>query len=345
MTKELRNLNTIKKLLFGNVDRVIASVSLFLGAISIILTIFSTSLEKIRSELILTRDLIVVFGLVGLLLGIIGRYYQREKKYKDMQKHLFNQLEYSNHVIEGSIQEIYGRYKDIFLKIPEIITNTTKEEHIVFEEICRCVTQDVRDSFIDYFKSRGIDIENDIAVSVKLILGPRTIQELYGSHFTKYTERLYQKDQWVITVFRDPTTYHKNDTIRQGEAHKREVISTLYSIEGNTAFRDIVVGDAQCYYQNNLSYEYDHGNYQNENTNFPLNYNSTLVVPMVLGKSHEDYKYLGFLAVDSLNKAGDELYNKDECYQLLNHAALALTNYYLALVLYHDLDYISPNEE
>jgi hypothetical protein len=182
---------------------------------------------------------------------------------------------------------------------------------------------------------QGINLENDLSVAVKLILPFKSIRGLYPDQFAKARREGRQQDLRVVTVFRDNKTW---------EAYKisgtREVTNALYTIEGNTAFDEIVNGPRERFVENNLKELQSGGHYNNENPDWDLHYNSTLVVPIVLQESvrvsKEESRYLGFLAVDSLNPEGRKLYNNEECYHILNHAALILSNYFLALILNHD---------
>ena len=216
-----------------------------------------------------------------------------------------------------------------------------RDEYEVFQDICSFVTQSVRDSIKEYLQSMHIDVKEDISVSVKLILTPKDILDLYPQHFAGGRERLLREQTlsaeqlWVITAYRDPKTYH--EYTRTGS---REVLGTLYSLDGNTAFQHIYRGQGRNdrFHCNDLADLHARKLYDNENQGWQQQYNSTLVVPLVLEHTSRDKRrYLGFLAVDSRNSERQQLYERDGCYWILNYAAQVLTNYFLAQILYHDI--------
>ena len=177
-------------------------------------------------------------------------------------------------------------------------------------------------------------MEDDISVSVKLILPPKNIMELYP-RLARERDKLLQKEQWVITAFRDHKTFQANKT-----TGKREVLESLYSIEGNTAFRDLVLDSEPRFFSNDLRSLQRQKRYKNETSDWESKYNSTLVVPLVLKRAahvaRAERRYLGFLAVDSLNPDRKKLYDSVECFRILNHAALTLSYYFMVVILYHD---------
>jgi nucleoside phosphorylase len=250
-----------------------------------------------------------------------------KKRMSPSQGNLSRQLELANNIMQTANQELFNRYCSIFLS--DLSIPVTNEEYAVFNNICLSVTVQLREALLNYFQSVSINLGEDIAISIKLVLPPQNIMRLYGNYFNYSHKMLLKRKLWVITTYRDPVTYIRNKISRE-----REVIQRLYSIEGNTAFKEIMQQKNDRFCCNDLMSKHQ---YENENINFAKQYNSTLVVPMVLDNSRNKSRYLGFLAVDSLNPNKLNLYERDECYWILNHAALVLSNFFLALILYHDI--------
>ena len=257
---------------------------------------------------------------------------EQKRRLQTLKDSLSSQFQYANNIIERSIQELFDHYQSVFLSNLEV--PVTPDEYEIFKNICGPVTMYVRDSIESHLRGLNIKVENDISVSVKLILPPKNIMKLYR-RLAREKDKLLQKEQWVITAFRDHKTFQANKS-----TGKREVLEALYSIEGNTAFRDIVIGSEPRFFSNDLRSLQRQRGYKNETSDWESKYNSTLVVPMVLKRAahaaREERRYLGFLAVDSLNPSKKRLYDSEECFHILNHAALTLSYYFLVVILYHD---------
>ena len=335
---------------FGTWDRRFNSLTLILGFLNSLVAFYAVAHPDDVPSYIAFRDVAITLSLIAIILFLMVRYFRKDsilqktkrqlsEQERSMHAVLSAQLKYSNNIVRLSTQELFDQHKAVFLKGVDIPIN--QEEYEVFKNICSFVTDWVRDSTKDYLKSKNIDIGEDISVSVKLILTPKDILNLYPQHLARNRDVLQREQNinaerlWVITAFRDPKTYR--ELTRTGG---REVLGTLYSLEGNTAFQEIYNGQGrhdrfQC---NDLMDLHSHNHYDNENPGWQKDYNSTLVVPLVLEHSSRDKRrYLGFLAVDSKNPEHNQLYEREECYWILNHAAQVLSNYFLAQILYHDI--------
>jgi hypothetical protein len=160
---------------------------------------------------------------------------------------------------------------------------------------------------------------------VKLIIPSNKIVELFPHLSEDQEQQIRKREKWVITVFRDPYTYNHH--------HEREVGSAIYDIGGNTAFHHVVENGQPYFLSNNLAGWGE--NYRNENLEWRERYNSTLVVPI----RYRDATFgqqlcFGFLAVDSLNRDGIELYNSSTCKHILSHSADLLATFFLSLALF-----------
>ena len=206
------------------------------------------------------------------------------------------------------------------------------KERKAFRDLCSYITDDVRTAFSQYFKSKGIDIGNDISVSVKLIIRP---EEVSGLLYTKLNQEqqkeILLKDQWVITVYRDHYTH--------SHLKEREKGLRIYDVDKNTDVHLLVKSKQDVFFHNNLQSYYG---YENENLDWPRYYNSTLVVPIrYLSIDKQQYRCYGFLAIDSLNRKKQDLYNDNECKYILGHAADLLATFFL---LFEFIEYIKTQQ-
>jgi hypothetical protein len=129
---------------------------------------------------------------------------------------------------------------------------------------------------------------------------------------------------WIITVYRDD------------DRHPNQLVSDiLYSIDGNTAFANIIKNQQASFCSNDLG---SLDGYLNENPIWMEFYNSVLVVPIryqtdAIGA----YQYMGLLSADSLNAQKQRLFDNQRARIILEDAARTLASYMVALTLYQSV--------
>ena len=95
----------------------------------------------------------------------------------------------------------------------------------------------MKKAFINFFKAKHqIDISNDITITVKLRVNLDCIDSIYPNNkIEDLLKRGLKKNRpYIITAYRDPDSY-------ESYKDKREVGSTVYDIEKNTAFINILI--------------------------------------------------------------------------------------------------------
>lgn len=324
---------TIKKnwrwYLFGTWDRGFSFISFFMGAISLGITIFTWNFPDQIPSLIITRDLLVFFGLLIVSGVILSKYIYREsalvralEKNQDSNNLLYCQYQNFHDTNHKFRNELFCHFNN---SIPDTIMVTPAHKKL-FESICHSTTTEVRNSFERFFKSKGYDLGEDISVSIKLTVTSKNLIDLLGHRLNSNEKKsLKKKKMWVFTIFRDPKTYEAN-------REKREVATSIYDIEKNSAFINIIKEKSCKFSSDNLAALGDA--YLNENHKWKEQYNSTMVVPIRYFSEKDDhYKYFGLLAVDSKNIEGLNLYENNESKFLLGHAADLLANYFLCIAL------------
>lgn len=316
---------------FGTWERSVNSVSLILGIISLLLSVFLWQYPQSIPQLIILRDLVVILTLISanaILIYVVinqtkviqeGRY-----KLKRVDAEISIQLREAYQIMHHYRDRVFSHF------MPEITENlaysSSEEELKLFRNICFFTTSGLRSAFLSLFKSRGIDIDDDIAISVKLIIPANNVVEM-GRNFEEHKKRqILRKDKWVITIFRDPFTYNHHP--------EREVGGIkVYDIHNNTAFHHIFSSGHSLFFSNDLKSEGDH--YLNENVNWKDHYNATLVVPIRYKDAvTEEQVCFGFLAIDSMNKDNIALFDSVDCKNLLKHSADSLATFFLSLALY-----------
>ncbi len=335
MEKSRGSWANLRELLYGNWDRVATNLSLLLSATSLLVTVYLVKAPQDVPRFITVRDVLVV-SVLFLIIGVLAaKNFRRDLIIRDQLSRIERQrrqLAEMGGYLSGAFTRFYRIIRDfneeLYRHLYPIIPSDwefqlIEKQRELFHHICRSLTAEVRDAFIEYFKTQQIDVGNDIAVTVKLIIQSKDVVNLIERDEER--NRAAQKDYWVLTVYRDPVTYreHKYD---------REVVNRLYDIAENTDF-DIIVNHRQVHFLSNDLSSYD--GYRNENPEWSNHYNSTLVVPL----KYEDprsgrRKYFGFLSVDSMNKDNRPLYDETGCVNILGHAAAVLTNFVLAAPLY-----------
>lgn len=314
--------------------------------IALFLTWSSSNNYVAPTAFIVIRDLLL-FIVLGITIGILTyKIFKLEMTIKDTDIQQQEKL--------AEVESEAERLKDLFSKQIEVMYDSaralryvgfnyyqsripvqprdfdvriSREERKAFDDVCFQVTQYVRQALKTLFKTRGIEIRDDLAITIKLLFPTKEIIDSYGDRFNNDERRqIHDKRRWIVTTFRDPYTY------KQQNPH-REVANVLYDVEGNTAFNDLVNKGLPFFLCNNLQ---DKDDYRNENPKWMQNYNATLVVPIkYYDKTMRETRCLGMVAADSRNKAGHELFDSGECLHILNHAAELLANFFLTLALFH----------
>lgn len=241
-----------------------------------------------------------------------------------LQKHTANIIRQSHLMVSNVRSDLHKRFQDKTGR--NSATTIQVEDFELFQNICRWITDNTRTALLEYFRANNIEIGEDVAITIKLLLPTSKLEEIYN--LSEYQRsKVRTKDQWIITVFRDSYTYnHFHD--------EREVGAIIYyTIEGNTAFKSIHNGDG-FFRQNNLKNQHTQGRYDNENPEWQKHYNSTLVVPIQYhDKRTNRREFYGFLAADSKNTISRELYDEDICLSIMKHGAELLTTFFLILAI------------
>jgi hypothetical protein len=253
---------------------------------------------------------------------------RQAQRIKNLRNHFYVQTLHSYLMVHNFRGELFKAYQSLVAQNGPV--NMTDKDYNLFQNICRFITDGVRASLIEHFKTRGIDIGENVAVTVKLVISSDQIIDL--SSFTNYDEaKIRTRPQWVITVFRDTYTY-------TNYREEREVGGVvIYNISDNTAFRNIYEGGNEYFLHNDLKSLNDSGAYLNENPNWQKYYNASLVVPIQYQDKLEPGQRLcyGFLAADSKNNGEQHLYNSEDCLLIMRQAAELLTIFFLLLILTH----------
>ena len=145
----------------------------------------------------------------------------------------------------------------------------THDKLRTLRHMCDFVTNGVRESFVEYFKSIGIDVANDISISVKLLMSPEEVLQAVRPKSQEKRDEIRSKPHWIVTVYRDHETHMHHP--------KREKATRIYDVDKSSAFHHIITSRNDYFRSNNLQ---GLDNYSNENPNWRQQYNATLVVPI-----------------------------------------------------------------
>lgn len=282
-----------------------------------------TRIEKLVNEL-------------GALIRTQYNLEQQAQRFNQASKHFREQTNHIYLTISNFRGELFKRYQSVIsqkavsAQPPFVFSD---EDYSLFQNICRFITDGVRAALLEHFKTRGIEIDDDVAVTVKLIIdSPQLIQLSSLPHINE--AKVKTREQWVITVFRDSYTY-------TNYREKREVGGVrIYDIQNNTGFRNIYENGSEYFLHNDLITLLRSGAYLNENPDWQKYYNSTLIVPIEYRDQQTGARLrYGFLTADSKNGKNLPLYNADECLTIIRQAAELLTIFFLLLVItYADQD-------
>lgn len=324
-----KKLNILIDYLLGTPDRIYTFVSVGLSVLSIGITLYTYKYPEKIPELIVIRDIIVV-ALLLLTSGVLLWKYMRREQYlvaavknlEDSNQRLSKQFENFHMLVHKYRSDVFLHY---IKYVNEDILVDQKSKN-TFEKICHSITSDLRSIYKQFLLSKGVDIGDDISVSVKLTVSPDILINILGTKLDKNAKRnIKKKKKWVYTAYRDPYTFEK---LRD----KREVTQSFYSIEGNTAF-DLT------YSHKNEIYACDDlvklgASYKNENKNWKNFYKATLLAPIRFNSMTDDRHFcFGFIAIDSMNAHNDSLFEFDDARHIIGHSADLLATFFLTLVI------------
>lgn len=324
-----RVLTYVRGKFFSTWDRGLATLSLAASLVGILIALitllFGNTLENVP-QYIAYRDFLIWIGLILLNVVFVSKYVHREADIQSREALIQNQInlltnnfELSHNLVHGYRDELFRWYFQPNVQRHKI----TDTELRIFRHLCGVITDGVRASFSEYFKSRGINLGNDLSVSVKLIITREEVLDRF--HLPQEEEqKIRSQEQWIITVYRDHYTHYN--------VPSREKALKIYAIDDNTAFHNLVKFQDPVFLNNDLQ---SLGTaYKNENVNWRKYYNAAIVVPIrYRSVDQQYYRCYGALAVDSLNKEKiPDLYNHQNEY-ILAHAADLLATFFLLLEL------------
>lgn len=345
---------------FGTWDRLAATSSVTLSLIAVILTIVPIQgIDKII-QLVLVRDTVLFAAILLLLITAVSRYIRSDflgRHRRRQSAHLHEKIAHLNNQLRDAealrqlgadrtnrllkeAQEAVRNHKDlIFYNLvvdpptPNRVVNFDEDTLRRFRQVCFHVTSGVRTSLIDLCFLRGMDIGDDISVTVKLVIPASHLLQLPEARQQLNNFQLAEannEDRLVITAYRDPYTYTNKSERRANNA-------PYYSLRRNTAFNTIATSkdESPAFICNDLRGLA--GTYINENARWRDYYNATHVVPIQYQNSAQGFRMLlGFLAVDSMNRQKYILFDNNESHYILWHAADLLSTFVLSLALYQE---------
>lgn len=341
--------HTFVRIFFGNLERRIATVTTAASILSVLITAFLVvSPEKIP-DFIIYRDTLVVLILVGNGTYWLYQYIDRVTKLESQTKEVEEtktkieklrtaQIEQLSSQIRRFHEMVHScrnvQFQAFQTEPSDLATISIDETELaVFEKICDTVTRQTKDALLDYFKFQGMDLEGDLAITVKLIVPAEDISSFYSPKLTPEQEQNINRKRWVVTVYRDPETWAKKE---------REAGQRVYDVSANTAFKSIVTHRERSFFCNDLRLN---DNYLNETKGWKKWYNATMVVPIRFFDEENDNSFVfGFLAADTLNPKGFKLFDSDnDSFEILAHASDLLANYFLILSLYQYYEELYKN--
>jgi len=321
------NINPLKNYLFGTPDRVLSSVSVLVGLLSIIITVFLWVFPENVPILIIIRDITILFLLLLTSGILLWKYIRREQllvltvaNLEKSNQRLLKQFEYFHLSVHKFRSDLFNLYRDYTKEDFSV----EKKERATFERICHSITSDLKSIYSEFLLSRDIDIKGDLCVSIKLIASrDDMLKILHKILDVSEKRRIKKRKKWVYTVYRDPDTYeHLRD--------KREVAQKFYSIEGNTGFDHIYNCKNDVYSSDDLKAL--GAKYKNENPDWNKYYNATILAPIRYYNSNNgDHFCFGFIAIDSINTKKEKIFEIDEARHIIGQCADLLATFFLLL--------------
>lgn len=323
--------NWFKKVPFASFDRGVAVVSLLFGFASTAIAVFSVIYIQPIPLLYVVRDIFIFVSLFLITVVLSWMYWSKVRERDKLIQEQGESIRILNNLFKN-IHMMNHKYRDITYGSNICLIPTPAQLKIdenglkTFKNICASITYDLRVTLKEFYSAKHYEIDEDIAISVKLLLPPSEVAELLGDKITDDQKRkLHENNQWMITAFRDHHTYQKYRS-------QREVLQRYYSLEKNTAFNHITTATQNCFISNDLKSLGK--SYLNENSDWQKFYNATIVVPIrYFTNDPAKFRCFGALAVDSLNQHKYDLFENEACIDIVGNAADLIANYFLILAL------------
>ena len=317
----------LRYLLFGTPDRVITTISVIIGFSSLLLSALAYRYPTPPIWYIITRDNVVVATLVLIISAFSVKYFKKDSMVEDFRELLSQQWASHHHMIHNFRDHLFWDIRNKLALNPNMdikTFNTITQGY--FENVCRTILSDTRDTFINYFNSRGFRIEDDLAITIKLVIAAEDAQRILGKIKGDKADILNKTVNYIVTGYRDPHTWGT-------KPERAEIKQIIYNIsDENTTFEEIVTKGKNFFFSNNLREDYRTGKYKNQNPNWQNSYNSVLAVPIRYRRQgdHRATLIYGVLSVDSLNLNSYDLFDEKHTFH-----ALAASADILALMFGH----------
>lgn len=233
--------------------------------------------------------------------------------------HLRQYLEYhlkNTYFVMHKYKEEVFRY---FLQLEEGPSQGTDGEELeLFRRVCSFAAEAIRASFLEHFRSKAIEVSDDISISVKLTIPAKLLVETLSFLSDAQKQLLLKRETWALTVFRDPREPEGGDVM-------------IYDIGRNTALHNIFDSNSAYFLSNDLLSLGD--SYLDENPKWREQYNATLVVPIrYLDAQSSQHLTFGFIAIYSPNRSKVDLFDS-VCRYILSHIADLFATFFLSLAL------------
>lgn len=308
------------RILIGSPDRVIATISLISGVISLGFSVYVYRVPSPLPGYIILRDLSIVVVLVLIITTIFVKYYMKYSMVERFRSLLAEQLK-SHH-------QMIHKFRDYFFLLirNELVTGGKLEQSRVnelrkeyFEKVARTVLMDTRELFLEYFRARDLKVGDDLTLTIKIIIGVDEAQQILNNLKGSKANILNKDGKYIVTGYRDPYTWEK-------KPERNEIMQIVYDIDAeNTTFDEILSKniDKGYYFCNNLRKEANEGQYRNQNPKWQKRYNAVSAVPIRFRFQGNPYATIlyGVLSADSMNPRAYELFDDAMTYNMLASAA------------------------
>ena len=310
----------LKRILFGSPDRTVATISLIVGMLGLIFALITYSLPIQLPLIILARDFLIVAFLVLYLNILSVKYFRKDDLVDRFRELLKSQVESSHHLIHKFRNHVFGTVRLFILKEEKTTQEYDEVKRDFFVKVCHSVTSDVRKIFQSYFVARGFDIGEDLCVTLKIVVRAEEAQGILNALQKEKADQLSNNQSYIVTGYRDPDSWER-------KPERKEVKGFVYRInEENTAFNSTINSGEDYFLSNDLGKDASLGKYRNQNPNWHMHYNSTLLVPVRYrhGDDRSATTCYGVLAIDSKNNKKYDLFDSDTTVNMIACAADAL---------------------
>lgn len=308
----------LRFLLLGSPDRVITTISLLTGIVGLVLSLLAYVSPEPPPWYYIVRDDTVIITLVFMISTLSVKYLKKDKMAENFRGFFAEQGAAYHYLIHNFRDHFFWDMRKNLINTRSIsLGQIDALKQAYFENVCRSVLADTREIFKKYYRTRGLDVDDDLTLSVDLIIPAEDAQRVLDKVMNGKAHALNTSMNYVLTTYLDPTTWGQRP-------ERSDSLLFVYHInDENTMLDKIINKDERCFLSNDLHKEFENGQYKNQNPDWHKQLNSILAIPVRYKRQGDNRSMTtyGIISISSLNPRKYDLFDSKRTFNMLAASA------------------------